>query len=229
MELDATAFADLGGVAASLGVLLAALGLSSTAGLRAYLPLLAVGIAGDANVVPLQSSFTGLGSPALLLLLAVLAFGEFVADKVPILDHLSDFVHTAIRPAAGALIMVGTHNSLSDANMGLAALVGAGLALLIHGAKATARPAISASTAGIGNPVVSTVEDIIVIFLLILLLTLPILGLAALALLTAFLLRIAQRLTRRLRGRRSGAGLTERAITRSDRFPADAPTLPGGR
>jgi hypothetical protein len=225
MLVAATGSSGLGGIIGPLGVLLASLGLSSTAGLRAYLPLLAVGVASDANLVPLQSNFKGLGSPVLLVILGVLAVGEFAVDKVPIVDHLSDLIHTVIRPASGALIMAGTSNSLSDANMGLAALVGAGLAFAFHGVKATVRPAVSATTAGIGNPVVSVVEDIVVIFLVVLLVTLPIVGVAVLMLLTTLLLRTVRRLVRRLRGR--GAKRNAAPVSVASSYPADAPTLPG--
>src|SRR5262249_3342655 len=115
--------------------LLAALGLSSTAGLRAYLPLLAVGLAGSTDILPLQANFQPLGSPVVLVILGLLALGEFVLDKVPIVDHVSDAVHTLIRPVSGALIMAGTQNTLSDWHGWVAAAVGALLALIFHGAK----------------------------------------------------------------------------------------------
>src|SRR5689334_12751453 len=82
----------------AIGLLLAALGLSSAAGLRAYLPLLAVGLAGagDSPLVPLQPGFTDLSSPPVLLILAMLVIVEFTIDKVPVVDHLSDLIHTVI-------------------------------------------------------------------------------------------------------------------------------------
>src|SRR5260370_37813322 len=94
--------------------LLAALGLSSTAGLRAYIPLFAVGLAGSADLLPLQESFKPLSSPLVLVILGLLAVGEFILDKVPIIDHVNDAIHTFIRPVSGALIMAGTQNPLND-------------------------------------------------------------------------------------------------------------------
>src|SRR5215813_5905938 len=122
--------------------LLAALGLSSTAGLRAYLPLLALGIASDvkgangAPLIPLQQNFQFLGSPLAIGILLLLVLVEIGADKIPVLDHVNDAVHTLIRPASGALIMAGSQNSLSDASAVIAAIVGAGVALATHGVKA---------------------------------------------------------------------------------------------
>jgi hypothetical protein len=37
-----------------------------------------------------------------IVLLAVLAVIEFVIDEIPVLVHVSDLLHTVIRPAAGA-------------------------------------------------------------------------------------------------------------------------------
>lgn len=156
--------------------LLAALGLSSTAGLRAYIPLFAVGLAGSANVLPLQESFKPLSSPIVLVILALLAVGEFILDKVPIIDHVNDAIHTLIRPVSGALIMAGTQNSLSDWHGWAAAAVGAMLALVFHGAKATARPAVSATTIGHGNPIVSLIEDVLVILAVLVLIFAPVVG-----------------------------------------------------
>jgi hypothetical protein len=190
----------------AITVLLAALGLSSTAGLRAYLPLLAVGIAGDNNLLPLNPNFQALGSPPIIALLVILAIGEFIVDKIPIVDHISDAVHTIIRPVAGAIIMAGTQNSLSDVNVWLAAGAGALLAFVFHGVKATTRPAVTATTAGIGNPVLSTLEDVFVAAAALVLALLPVVGFLLFVLAVIVAIRLVGGLFRRVRGRRNGGG-----------------------
>jgi hypothetical protein len=150
----------------AISILLAALGLSSASGLRAYFPLLAVAIGSnitngsDQPLIPLSKPFQALGSWWFIALLIVLVIGEFTVDKIPGLDHLSDAFHTLVRPLSGAIIMAGTANPLSETNMWAAAVVGAVLALTVHTAKSASRPAVTASTAGIGNPVVSIIEDV---------------------------------------------------------------------
>lgn len=199
--------------ALSLGaitVLLAALGLSSTAGLRAYLPLLAVGIAGGVpgpfagKLIPLQSSFQVLSDPIVLIILALLTVGEFTIDKLPVVDHLSDAVHTVIRPLAGAMIMAGTQNSLSLTSPWAAAALGGVLALGFHGVKATTRPAVTATTAGLGNPIVSFIEDILVVVMVLLLVLAPIVGIVLMAALVVVIGRLLLRIMRRFRGRKAG-------------------------
>jgi hypothetical protein len=193
----------------AITVLLAALGLSSTAGLRAYLPLLAVGIANNVAVpggqlIPLQSNFSALSNPLVLVILGALTVGEFTVDKLPVVDHLSDFVHTFIRPLAGAMIMAGTANSLSDTSQWGAAVVGGVLALAFHGVKATTRPAVTATTAGIGNPIVSLIEDIVVVVAVLVLVLAPIIGIILMVLLVVGFGRLLTRLVRRFRGRKAG-------------------------
>lgn len=162
--------------------LLAALGLSSTAGLRAYLPLLALGIASDVTgpdgkpLIPLQENFQFLGSPVAIAILAFLVLLEIGADKIPLLDHVNDAIHTIIRPAAGALIMAGSQNSLSDVSSVVAAVVGALLALATHGVKAGTRTAVTTTTAGTANPAVSLLEDVLSVVVVLLLVLAPVIG-----------------------------------------------------
>jgi hypothetical protein len=146
--------------------LVAALGLSSTAGLRAVATLFAIGVVSDINVaghplLQLQGHFAVLGSMPVLILLGALTIVEFIIDKVPGLDSLNDIIHTVIRPVVGAVIVAGTTNSLSDTNVWVAAAAGAILAFGVHATKSTARVASTATTAGIGNPIISVMEDIL--------------------------------------------------------------------
>ncbi|HEX8727326.1 MAG TPA: DUF4126 domain-containing protein [Ktedonobacterales bacterium] len=148
--------------------LVAALGLSSTAGLRAVATLFAIGLVSDVKVnghplLALHGSFTVLGSTPVLILLGVLTVAEILIDKFPVLDSLNDVIHTVIRPVVGAVIVAGTTNTLSDTNVWVAAGVGAVLAFSVHATKSTARVATTAATAGVGNPVVSTMEDILAV------------------------------------------------------------------
>ncbi|HEY7975050.1 MAG TPA: DUF4126 domain-containing protein [Ktedonobacterales bacterium] len=189
----------------ALTTLLTALGLSSTAGLRAYLPLLILGISSDIRgpggeaLLPVQDQFHVLGNPLVLGVLAVLVVLEFLADKVPGVDHISDLVHTVIRPAAGALIMAGSANSISDESKIAAAVVGAVLALATHSAKASTRAALTTTTGGIGNPIASFLEDILVVGVILLLVLAPVVGFIALVLLLILFFKAARAAFRGIR------------------------------
>jgi hypothetical protein len=198
----------------ALGILLTALGLSSASGLRAYFPLLAVAIGSNIStsngqpLVPLSKPFQALGTWWIVALLVVLVLGEFTVDKVPGIDHLSDAFHTLVRPLSGAVIMAGTDNPLSERSIWAAAIVGAVLALTVHTAKAASRPAVTASTGGIGNPVVSTVEDVIVVVVSVLAVLAPFVAAAVIIVLAIVIGWLVHAGVKKLRARRPPVSAT---------------------
>jgi hypothetical protein len=239
-------------VLTSISLLLTSLGLSVASGLRAYLPLIAVAVgtyipnACGADLItlsgPFQTLFGGQKTPWVLVgVLAVLAVGEFVIDKVPLLDHASDLVHTVIRPLAGASVMAGISNPLSEWNPWAAAALGAILALSVHGAKAATRPAVTATTVGLGNPIVSLIEDVIALLLIVFSLLAPFLAFVFFILLALLFIRVAGRTLRWLfggrrnpqvasaTGRSAGGGVGTGASVGSGPGVASgsAPTWPG--
>ena len=137
-------------------------GLSTSAGLNAYLPLLIVAlVARFTDWITLNEPWNALTSGWVIALLAVLLAVEVVADKIPAVDHANDVVQTFIRPAAGAILFAASSNIVADVHPVLAMICGIIVAGSVHVVKASARPVVTATTAGVGNPVVSTIEDII--------------------------------------------------------------------
>ncbi len=174
----------------SLSGIFTAFGLSSSAGLNAYLPLLIVALtARFTNLITLHSPFDWLTSWWVIGLLAVLLLIETVADKVPLVDHANDVIQTVVRPAAGAILFAANANVITDMHPALA--LGAGLLLAggVHTAKATVRPVVTATTGGLGNPVVSTVEDIVALVVSVMAILLPILTFVVLVVLVAVIWR----------------------------------------
>ncbi len=81
-----------------------AFGLSASAGLNAYIPLLAISLlAKFTDLLNLQSPWDTLTSWWVIGLLVVLGGIEFFADKVPAVNHINDIIQTFVRPAAGAV------------------------------------------------------------------------------------------------------------------------------
>jgi hypothetical protein len=144
-----------------LGIL-TAFGVSAPAGLNAYLPLLIVGLtARFTNLITLNEPYRWLTNEWVLLVIAFLLFIEFFADKVPGIDHVNDVVSTVIRPAAGAILFAASSNVFGDIHPVVAIILGLLSAGSVHAVKATARPAVTTFTMGLGNPVVSAVEDVL--------------------------------------------------------------------
>lgn len=167
--------------------LIQAFGLSASAGLNAYIPLLIVGLAARfTDAFTLSGPFKTLENAWVLATLGVLVLVEGLADKIPVLDHMNDILATFIRPAAGALLFATSAGVATDMSPVLAAVLGLLTAGVVHGAKASARPVITSTTGGLGNPVVSAVEDVAAAFTSILAVFMPFL--VAIAFLTLGLL-----------------------------------------
>ncbi|MCC7352713.1 MAG: DUF4126 domain-containing protein [Anaerolineae bacterium] len=145
-----------------LGNVFSSFGLSTAAGLNAYLPLLIVALtARFTDLITLQKPWDALEHPIVIVLLAILLIVEMTADKIPAIDTANDVINTAIRPAAGAVLFAAQANLINDVHPALALACGLLIAGTVHAAKSTARPVVTATTGGLGNPVVSVVEDVI--------------------------------------------------------------------
>ncbi len=140
--------------------LLGAFGLAAATGLNAYLPLLIVGLlARYTSLVALKAPWNALTDPVVLGVVGVLLVIEFTVDKIPAVDTVNDVIQTVFRPAAGAVLFAASGNVISNVSPVLAMICGLLIAGGVHTAKAAARPAVTAGTAGLGNPVVSLAED----------------------------------------------------------------------
>lgn len=156
---------------------LSALGLSAATGLNAYIPLLIVGVvARFSDWITLKTPWDALENTWVLLVLAVLLLMETVLDKIPAVDTINDAIQTFIRPTAGAILFAAGSNVISDLSPVLAMICGLLMAGSVHAAKSSARPLITASTAGTGNPVVSVLEDIVSALSAFIAIVLPILA-----------------------------------------------------
>ena len=141
---------------------LTGLGLAAPAGLNAYLPLLLLALADRVtDKITLDQPYDFLSSAWGIVVIIVLLTIEVIADKIPGIDHANDLIQSAIRPAAGASLMMAATSTDSSLNPVLAMIIGLVTAGSVHAVKATSRPAITLSTGGLGNPLVSLVEDAI--------------------------------------------------------------------
>jgi hypothetical protein len=150
--------------AVHLLALAAALGWAS--GLRLYLTVLLVGIAGHWGWIALPSGLQVLASPLVMGCAAVLALIEFLADKIPLIDTAWDALHTLIRIPAGAALVAGLVSGWA-ADQGqawtvIAALFGGGLAAAAHTAKASTRAAANTSPEPFSNIGLSLAGDVAV-------------------------------------------------------------------
>ncbi len=139
-----------------------AFGLSPSGGLNAYIPLLTIALVDRLTdgLIDLQGPWVWLGSWWTIGVLAVLLVVEILVDKVPAADTVNDIIQTVVRPAAGAILFAASTRAIGLHPV-VAAICGVILAGGVHAVKAGGRPAVTATTGGLGNPIVSTIEDLI--------------------------------------------------------------------
>ncbi|HKQ56550.1 MAG TPA: DUF4126 domain-containing protein [Candidatus Eisenbacteria bacterium] len=140
--------------------LVSGVGIAAACGLRAFLPLLLVGLAARAGIVGLRGSVAWLGSDLALVALAVATVVEVAGDKIPIVDHALDAIGTALRPAAAFLGAYAVLDGWPTPWAQIAAIVLGTTALGVHALKAKLRIGSTATTLGTANPVLSVLEDV---------------------------------------------------------------------
>jgi len=187
----------------ALANIVAAFGLAGAAGLNAYIPLLIVAILARLNLLQLSPPFDALASWPAIIALVVLGLIEFVADKVPGVDHVNDAIQTFVRPAAGAILFAANTGVVTGIDTTLALICGLVLASGVHATKAAARPVVNGATMGIGAPFVSLAEDVVALVGSLLAIFMPVLF----VLFAAGLVYLAYRLIRRARRLRPSASL----------------------
>lgn len=153
-----------------------AFGLSASAGLNAYIPLMVVALlARFTDLIKLDSPWDTLTSWWIIGLLVILSLIEFFADKVPAVNHVNDGIQTFVRPVAGAVVFAASAKVITDIHPVLALAAGLLIAGGVHAVKAAAvRPVVTATTGGAGNIPVSIAEDVISTILSILAILIPV-------------------------------------------------------
>lgn len=170
--------------------LFSAFGLSASAGLNAYIPLLVVSLtARYTNWISLSPPWDVMTSWWVIGALVVLITIEFFADKAPLLNHVNDIIQTFVRPAAGAILFASNAGVVNQMHPILAVIAGLLVAGTVHAAKSAAiRPAVTATTGGTGNILISVAEDILATVLSILAVVIPVIIAALIIVLTSLLI-----------------------------------------
>lgn len=152
--------------------LLAALGLSGAAGLNPWLPPLIVACAARADWIDVAPSWASITHTPVIAALFALFLLDFLADKVPVLDHALHAIGVVVQPAIGAGLF--DMASAGEVPTVVALLSGGGVAGSIHLARASARPAVSGLSGGLGAPLQSLAEDAASLLLVLSALLMPI-------------------------------------------------------
>jgi hypothetical protein len=175
------------------------IGLSSIAGIRAYLPLAVVGLFARLGLFELPAPFGLLEDWSVIAVLLVLALLESGLDKIPALDPVLDFVQTPIRIAAGAVLFSTALGTGLDVSAIPELAAGGLIAGLVSVLKVILRPSAKASTAGVSASFLSLFEDVVAAIGSVVAVLVPLVPLVLVAFLLFFFFRV-----RRRRGRKYG-------------------------
>ena len=177
------------------------LGLAAASGFRVFLPpfLLSIAVRGDAVEVNLaETPFEYFDSNLAVILLGVATLAELSAYYVPWVDNLLDTIASPAAVVAGtgmtAIVLEGNTDPVIQ--WSLAIIAGGGVTAVVQSATVVTRGISTTLTAGLGNPVVSTGENIASVILALLAMVLPILAALLVAIIVGMIvLKAAEKVT----------------------------------
>lgn len=180
-------------------------GLSASVGFRVFLPLFALSLAAYFNVWELNESWLWIGSTTAVITLGIATVVEIVAYYIPVIDNALDAIAIPLATIAGTAVMVSTVADLSPViTWALAIIAGGGTAAAVKSSASATRLGSTVSTAGFGNPIVSTIETGTSLVMSIISIFLPILAIVA----VCFIFYIIYKLYKKLRPNKSKSSNT---------------------
>jgi hypothetical protein len=153
------------------------IGLSAACGFRVFVPFLILSIASLSGHATLASHFQWIGTYPALIAFSVATALEIGGYYIPWIDHLLDTLATPAAVVAG-IIVTGSMLTKVDPFLqwSLAVIAGGGIAGAVQAGTVLTRAASTATTGGLGNPLVATAELGLSLFASILALVAPILA-----------------------------------------------------
>jgi hypothetical protein len=183
--------------------------LAWASGVRLYLVMFAVGLAGYFGHIDLPAGLLVLQHPWVIGAAGFMLAMEFLVDKVPAIDSAWDAIHTFIRIPAGALLAAGaTGDTLTPLTV-VAGLLGGTLTAGTHFTKAGGRALVNTSPEPFSNWGVSFAEDVSVLGAIGLALHYPIVFLVLLAVFVVLMIWLLPKVMR-------GVKALFRALRRED-------------
>jgi len=135
------------------------IGLSAACGFRVFVPLLVMSIASMAGHLTLSPGFEWIGTYPALAALAIATGLEIAGYYVPWVDNLLDTIATPAAVVAGTIVMASTVSGMTPfLQWALAVIAGGGVAATVQVATGMTRGVSTLTTAGLGNPLVATME-----------------------------------------------------------------------
>lgn len=171
------------------------IGLSASVGFRVFVPLFVLSLAAYFNVWELNESWEWVGSLIAVITLGVATLVEIFAYYIPYIDNALDSIAIPLAAVAGTAVMVSTVADLSPAiTWALAIIAGGGTAAAVAGSSGATRLASTATTGGIANPVVSTIETGTSVVISILSIFVPIIAFVVVIIILYFVFKLYKKI-----------------------------------
>jgi len=139
--------------------ILIGIGLAAACGFRIFVPFLVISVAANSGHLALSPGFEWIGTEVAIATFLVATILEIGAYYVPFLDNLLDSVATPASFIAGSVVMASMVSDFSPyLQWALAIIAGGGVAVSVQSLTTITRLTSSATTGGLGNPLLSTVE-----------------------------------------------------------------------
>ena len=134
-------------------------GLSAACGFRVFVPLFAMSMASLAGHLTLSPGFEWIGTYPALAAFTIATCLEIAGYYIPWVDNLLDTIATPTAIVAGTIVTASVVSGMSPfLKWALAVIAGGGVAGTVQVATGVTRGASTVTTAGIGNPLVATME-----------------------------------------------------------------------
>jgi hypothetical protein len=178
------------------------IGLSAAVGFRVFVPFLIMSIAALAGHLDLASGFDWIGSYPALIAFGTATILEVGAYLIPWLDNLLDTVATPMAVVAGVIVTAAMVTNASPLlKWTLAIIAGGGVAGTVQASTVTVRATSTATTGGLGNPLVSITEFFGSVITTVLAILVPLVTVVLLATGSFLIGRQLRRVSRPRRGR----------------------------
>jgi hypothetical protein len=169
-------------------------GLSAACGFRVFVPLLVMNLAALTGHLQLPADFAWMGSTYSTFAFGTATVVEVLGYYVPGIDHVLDVIATPAAVVAGTITTASMAVDLSPfLKWTLALIAGGGMAGLVQGTTVALRAKTSLATAGLGNPVISTLELFGAVVVALLAIVVPVLCVALVVILFVLVFRLLGR------------------------------------
>ncbi|MFD1165388.1 DUF4126 domain-containing protein [Sphingobacterium daejeonense] len=137
------------------------IGLAAATGFRVFLPIFFLSLGTYLKIIPLDADYAWIGSLPAVIATGIATLTEIIAYYIPFVDNILDSITVPLATIAGSMLFASQFTEVNNwIQWSLAIIAGGGTAATISSVLAGTRAASSTTTAGVGNPVLSTVETI---------------------------------------------------------------------